>query len=94
MEKGKLKIQVVDVATRQVLYECPTDESDKAFEYAAQMEDLGLDVEVISPTLTDSLSNSLGLSKEAQDTFKQSLEDEMESHDGSCCFKDEDKTVH
>ncbi len=93
MEKEKLKVQVLDVTTKQVLFECPLEESERAYQHAAQMEELGLDIEVLSPTLTDSLSTSLGLGKEAQASYKKSLEEEMDSHEGSCCFDDSGKPV-
>lgn len=95
MEKEKPKILVRDVGTQQVLFECPLTESEKAYQFAAEMEELGLDIEVVAPTLGDTLSSSLGLSREQQQEYKESLEEEMESHDGSCCFtSDDDKTIH
>lgn len=97
MEKVRPKIQVRDVATQQVLFECEITESEKAYHYAAEMEEMGLDIEVISPTLGETLSNSLGVSREEFEAYKQELEEEIDSHEtGSCCFKvdDEDKQVH
>jgi protein-arginine kinase len=95
MEKSKTKIQVRDVRTQQILFECALTESEKAYQFAAEMEEMGLDLEVIAPTLGETLSNSLGLTQEQQQEYKNSIEDEMEAHEGSCCFKDpEDKTTH
>lgn len=95
MEKEKSKILVRDVQTKQVLFECPLSESEKAWQFAAEMEEMGLDIEVIAPTLGETLSNSLGLSKEDQQGYMDSIEEEMEGHDGSCCFTDsEDKKLH
>lgn len=96
MEKSKPKILVRDVQTQQILFECAINESEKAYQFAAEMEEMGLDIEVVSPTLGETLSNSLGLSKEDQETYKQSLEEEMDSHEGSCCFEEStgDKIVH
>lgn len=96
MEKEKSKILVRDVQTQQVLFECAITESEKAYQFAAEMEEMGLDIEVIVPTLGETLSNSLGLSREQVQEYKNSLEEEMDSHEGSCCFTDpeEDKTVH
>jgi hypothetical protein len=96
MEKGKLKIVVRDRQSSQVLYECSLGQAEKAYNYAAEMEKLGLDVEVISPTLSETLSSSLGLSQQQLQEYKQSVEDEMESHDGSCCFEEDNskKSVH
>lgn len=95
MEKSKPKILVRDVQTQQILFECAVTESEKAYQFAAEMEEMGLDIEVVSPTLGETLSNSLGLSKEAQEKYKESLEAEMDSHEGSCCFEESDeRKVH
>lgn len=95
MEKEKPKILVRDVQTKQVLFECPITDSERAWQFAAEMEEMGLDIEVITPTLSETLSTSLGLSKEQLQEYKDSMDEEMESHDGSCCFKDEkDKIIH
>lgn len=95
MEKEKSKILVRDVHSKQTLFECDFVESERAYKFAAEMEAIGLDVEVISPTLTETLSNSLGLTSDQMREYKKSLEEEMEGHDGSCCFEDStDKIVH
>jgi hypothetical protein len=94
MEKSKPKIQVRDVQTEQILFECEMTEAEKAYQFAAEMEEMGLDLEVISPTLSETLSSSLGLSREAQEEYKLSMEEEMEEHEGSCCFKDPQEKVH
>lgn len=90
MEKSKPKIFVKDVQTEQILFECELNESEKAYQFAAQMEQMGLDIKVVAPTLGETLSNSLGLTREQQEEYKESMEHEMETHDGSCCFKEED----
>lgn len=95
MEKEKAKILVRDVQTKQTLLECDLSQSEKAYKFAAEMEKMGLDVEVISPTLSDTLSTSLGLTQDQIREYKKSLDEEMEGHDGSCCFEDtKPKNVH
>lgn len=76
--------------------ECPVTESEKAYAFAAEMEEMGLEIEVISPTLTDTLSESLGLTKEQLQEYKNSMEEEIEAHEGSCCFEESDseKIIH
>lgn len=93
MEKEKPKILVRDVQTQQVLFECAITESEKAWQFAAEMEEMGLDIEVISPTLSETLSNSLGLTNEELQAYKESMEEEMENHAGSCCFTSEDDKI-
>jgi len=94
MENEKLKITVQDIQTGQTLLECALNEAEKAYEFAAQMDEVGLDVKVINPTLSDTLTSSLGLSKAAKIEYNNSLDDEIEHHEGSCCFEDQDKSVH
>ncbi len=93
MEKEKPKILVRDVQTQQVLFECTITESEKAWQFAAEMEEMGLDIEVISPTLSETLSNSLGLTQEELQAYKESMEEEMENHAGSCCFTNDDDKI-
>ena len=88
MEKSKSKILVIDKVTKQILLECKLDEADKAYEFAGSLEEMGLDVEVVNPTIAQTLSNSLGLSQAQVEEYEASMEEEMEDHDGSCCFKD------
>lgn len=90
MEKEKPKIRVLDQHTGQVLFECHLQESEKAYQFAAEMEEMGLDLKLEIPTLTDTLSASLGLSREQQEAYKQSMDEEMEHHEGSCCFEEND----
>ena len=92
MEKSKTKIRVIDIQTEQTLFECDLHESEKAYQFAAEMEEMGLDIKVISPTLGETLSNSLGLSREQQQEYAESMEEEIHSHEGSCCFKDDEKS--
>lgn len=94
MEKSKPKILVRDVQTQQILFECAIADAEKAYQFAAEMEEMGLDLEVVSPTLTETLSSSLGLSREAQEEYKKSMEEEMEHHEGSCCFEETPDKVH
>jgi hypothetical protein len=88
MEKEKSKILVIDTQTKQVLMECPLEEAGKAHEFAAQMEDIGLEVSVINPTLTETLTEALGLSSSQKDEYLESLQQEIEHHEGSCCFEE------
>lgn len=91
MEKEKSKVQVLDIQSDQVLFECDIQHSEKAYQFAASMEELGLDVKVVSPTLSQTLSSSLGLSAAEKREYEESLEEEMEQHEGSCCFSENDK---
>lgn len=88
MEKEKPKILVRDVLTEQVLYSTALEDAEKAYAYAAHLEELGLDVAVIHPTLSETLTSSLGLSKEETSEYMKSMDEEIEAHEGSCCFEE------
>jgi hypothetical protein len=90
MQKETPKIRVIDVQSGQTLFECSLQDSEKAYQFAAQMEEMGLDLKVIVPTLSATLSSSLGLSRDEQMAYEASMEQEIEDHDGSCCFTDKD----
>ncbi|MBU6376708.1 MAG: hypothetical protein KGQ59_11970 [Bdellovibrionales bacterium] len=94
MEKEKSKVRVLDLGTDQVLFECDVAESEKAYKFAAEMEQLGLEVKVNSPTLSDTLSTSLGLSNSQLAAYKASLEDEIESHEAGCCVEERPKNLN
>lgn len=94
MEKEISKIRVIDTDTRQVLFECAITEAEKAYQFAASMEEMGVSVDVLNPTLSETLTDSLGLSNEARREYEESMEEELEHHEGSCCFEDGDKKVH
>ncbi len=94
MEKEKPKIQVIDRETQQILFECKLEESAKAYQFAAEMEQMGLDLKIIHPTLAQTLTNSLGLSHDEEVSYQESMTQELEDHDGSCCFKDEKKVLN
>ena len=84
------KIRVLDQQTGQTLFECSIQEGEKAYQFAAEMEEMGLDIKVEVPTLTETLSQSLGLSREQVEAYKRSMDEEIEQHEGSCCFEETD----
>lgn len=90
MQKDTPKIRVIDQQSGQTLFECSLQEIEKAYQFAAQMEEIGLDLKVMVPTLSQTLSSSLGLSRDEQLAYENSLEEEIENHAGSCCASDED----
>ena len=89
-------IRVLDVGTNQVLMEVPLEEAEKAYAFIAEMEEMGLDLKIENPTLADTLSQSLGLTPEQVAEYKDSMDHEIEDHDSSCCFTDEEteKKIH
>lgn len=90
MENEKPKIQVLDVNTQQVLFETSLEHSEEAGRFAAEMEEIGLDVKIVTPTLAETLTNSLGYSQETMNDYLESMDHELEHHEGSCCVDDSD----
>jgi len=86
-----LKIRILDNLTQQTLFECPINEIDNAYAQASLFEEMGLDIQIIVPSLSESLSRSLGHGPQVTAAYMESLKDEMEQHDGSCCFDDPEK---
>ena len=93
MKKEMTKIFVKDIQSGHILFECPLELSEQAYELAASMEKMGLDIEVINPTLSETLSQSLGLSSEDIEEYQNSIDDEIKSHDESCCVSLSSKPI-
>ena len=94
---NKSKVKVIDMHSQEVLFECEIELVESAFEYAAQMEKLGIDVRILSPTITETLCDSLGIEHDEKEDYENSILAEIEDHDGSCCatpaeFTDGNKT--
>lgn len=82
------KVKIVEVQSGQVLLECTVEQSDFAYEKAAEFEEMGLDVKLVHPGVNESLAHSLGIEGDPLEAFEESLSEEIEGHEGSCCFKD------
>ncbi len=78
-------IKVVDLGSKETLFECEMSQAEKAYEYAADMEKMGLEVEVQAPTITETLCDSLGIELDKREDYEQSVFEEIDDHDGSCC---------
>jgi hypothetical protein len=75
-----LTIKVIESQSKQTLFECELHEIDKAYEYASQMEQLGLDIKIIKPSITRELSHSLGVSEADWAKIANALDDEISDH--------------
>lgn len=91
----KSKVRIIEKNSGQVLFECNVDQADLAYEKAAVFEEMGLDVKVDLPTVNQTLADSLGVTGEARELFQDSIAQELEDHDGSCCFDEKgNRLVH
>lgn len=68
----------------QILFECSLEEAEKAWAYARQMEDYGVDVRISAPSLPESLAKVLGGSDEELAKLRHELTEEIDSHIGCC----------
>jgi hypothetical protein len=85
MQENLSTIKIIDRGTNQILFECPINESSRALREAAQLEEYGVDIQIISPSVTETLAEALGLSSEEREKLAQSSHDEIADHEGSCC---------
>lgn len=83
------KIKILNTESGETLYEFPMESADMAYRQAAQLEEIGLDITVDHPNVTQTLCDSLGLNLSEQEEYQQSVVAEIEDHDGSCCHKNE-----
>ncbi len=85
VDMGLSKIKILNNDSGEVLYEFELDQQDEAYAKATELEEIGLDITLKSPGLTETLCDSLGLENDARADYEQSVVAEMDDHDGSCC---------
>ena len=85
-------ITIKDKISQEVFYDFPIFELEKAYKQLAELEEMGLDVEISIPNVTQSLGMSLGLDKDQMDMLNGSMDDEINDHDGSCCVTSDSET--
>ncbi len=61
------------------------EERNKAFEYAEQMEEMGIEVTLKEPSLPETLIASLGASEMDTGRLRREIDEEIESHGTDCC---------
>lgn len=80
-------VKVIASDTNEILLETDIESLDDAYKFASQMDEIGIQVEVLAPTITETLSDTLGLSIDDKYHYEKSVDDEISEHDGSCCVK-------
>jgi len=84
------QIQVIDALSNEILYECSLDQAEMAYSFASEMEEMGLDIKVISPTITQTLTDSLGMNHDEKEEYENSVIAEIHDHEGGCCTTEAD----
>ncbi len=87
-------MQVID-SEGQILFSCSVEEEEKAFNYAREMEEMGIEVKISAPSLPETLIQSLGAGEDDTQKLRQELNEEIEDHDIGCCNTNDDrKNLH
>ena len=76
-------VYVIDSLSKSILFETSIEKISDAYAFATQMEEVGLDIEIIAPSLAESLIQSLGANDQEIEDYKKSLNKEIEDHDAS-----------
>ena len=77
------QVRVIDLISGTTLFETSMEKIADAYSFAASMEEVGLDIEIIAPGLAETLIQSLGAGDKEISEYKQSLQDEIDEHDDS-----------
>ncbi len=75
------RVLVKDAQELQTLKEFDFSELEEAYEFAAELELMGLNVIVETPTAAESLADALGLSETDRKLFEESTQQELDDHD-------------
>lgn len=73
------KIKLLD-SESQVLYEFPMEEAEAAYAKAHELEQMHIEVTLVSPSLPETLANTLGMSESDKEKLRSEIDDEIESH--------------
>jgi hypothetical protein len=77
-------VKVIASSEGTCLMTCSIEEIERAYQFAAEMEALGIEVEIQAPSLPETLGASLGASAEEQSALRRELDDEIDSHNSVC----------
>lgn len=83
----KSVVKIIYKDTKETLFECDLNKIGQAYQRFSEYEDMGLDVELIVPSTPQTLINQLHLTDEEKREFEKSLQEEIDEHDESCCYK-------
>ena len=73
-------VKVIDQVSKSILFETTIENMAAAYTFAEQMEALGLDIEILSPGLAETLIRSLGANESDIQSFTDSLNAEIDEH--------------
>ena len=83
-----VQVKVVEVQSGQVLFQCAVEQEEQAYQFAQEMEAMGVEVTVKRPCVSATLASSLGVAEADWQEYQQSMEQEMDDHDCYCPDQD------
>ena len=84
-------IKIIDKLSNQTLYQFSMENIEKAYQKAAQLEEMGIDFVISIPSTAQTLLQSLGADQFTINYLKEEIDNEIDSHnEDSCCFKKEE----
>lgn len=73
------KIKLLD-SESQLLYEYAMKDVEKAYAKAKELEEMGIEVSLVSPSLPETLGATLGMSEAEAERLKNEINEEIDSH--------------
>lgn len=86
-----MKIKIYEFNTNELLASFEYDQTEQAYAYAKQMEELGIEIRMDIPSVNHSLGESLGMSESELATLSAAMDEEIASH-GVCCGEEKETT--
>ena len=77
------QVKVIEQISQQVLFQCDVKDQAKAYQFAREMEEIGVAVQIQTPSVSQTLAHSLGVKEQDWQEYQRSMEEELEDHD--CC---------
>ena len=76
------EVKIIERHSLEVLFECSFTDMEKAYEEARKLEEMGLEVDLITPSVHETLGEALGISRysKKQHYYNKSLKEEIDSH--------------
>lgn len=92
-EETNQQVKVIDGENQQ-LFSCNVEQIDLAYEFAKEMEELGIEVFIKSPSLPETLAQSLGARSDHLKIIRESMDEEISAHitPNSCCAPNPNET--
>ena len=80
-------VRIIETISKETLFECSVENMERAYQYASELEKLGLSIVIESPHIHHTLAQSLGVGSEEMKAYAEGLEHEIAEHEDGpdCC---------